>query len=140
MTELATRRSRRTLQPADPAMFTAHVEAALAAFAADVSYAVNMARAATVIGRKRAVWQARKELRAAEARAHAECRDTEPFDCHAVAACGTGDCKFAVGEHATLTVAASGGAGVRPQATPDGLHETYSLEEAVNALADSRTA
>lgn len=45
----------------DPAAHTQLVEAALTAFARDVSYAVSMARAAGVIRHKRAVWAARKQ-------------------------------------------------------------------------------
>lgn len=46
--------------PAEPD-FSQLVDAALTAFARDVSYAVSMARAAGVIRHKRAVWAARKQ-------------------------------------------------------------------------------
>ncbi len=110
------------------------VDRALAAFATDVSYAVAMASAATAIDRKRRVWQARKEVRAAQAVAHAECESTEPFTCHAVSACGTGDCKFAHGEHGRLLRVARAGTARRPQAP----HELYSIEDAVDALVERR--
>lgn len=135
MTEALASRPRRD-RPTDPAVFAAAVDTALAAFGTDVSYAVAMARAAVVIGRKRRVWQARKDLREAEARAHAECAATGPFDCHAESPCGTGDCKFATGEHAALAVTAPGPT-VRPQASN---RRTYSLEPAVAALADRHAA
>ncbi len=115
--------------------FRAVVEAALGAFTADVSYAVAMARAAVVIGRKRAVWAARKELRLAQAQAAAECERTAAFHCHATSACGTGDCKFATGEHAQLAVPAPDGPARRPQHP----HTGYSLDAAVAALADRRS-
>ncbi len=120
--------------PVDPDTFAAVVEQALAAFTVDVSYAVAMARAAVVISTKRRVWSARRELREAEARAHAECVATGPFDCHAQSPCGVGDCKFARGEHAAITAPAAPGTTVRPQRGAG----TYSLEPAVTALADRR--
>lgn len=113
----------------------AAVDRALAAFATDVSYAVAMAGAATAIDRKRRVWQARKELRAAEAAAHTECAGTEAFTCHAVSACGTGDCKFAHGEYGRLVTGARTGPSRRAQAP----HEYYSIEDAVDALVQRRT-
>lgn len=47
--------------PVDVTRFQSEVDAALEAFAVDVSYAVAMARAAVTITRKRAVWQARRD-------------------------------------------------------------------------------
>ncbi len=47
--------------PVDVTPFRRDVDAAIAAFAEDVSYAVAMARAAVTITRKRAVWQQRRE-------------------------------------------------------------------------------
>lgn len=120
-------------EPGGPDL-SAAVNRALAAFATDVSYAVAMASAATAIDRKRRVWQARKELRAAEAAAHTECATTEPFTCHAVSACGTGDCKFAHGDYGRLVRGARGGPSRRPQAP----HDYYSIEDAVDALVERR--
>ncbi len=134
MTAPAVRRAPRRARPVDVSAFADQVAAALAAFGTDVSYAVSMARAAVVIDRKRRVWQARKDLRDAEAAAHAECATTEAFDCHAVAPCGTGDCKFATGEHAGLHAPAAGDT-ARPQRANTG---GYSLDAAVNTLADQR--
>src|SRR5947207_4145519 len=138
MAELTTPTTRRTRrgQPADLGAFTGQVDAALHAFAEDVCYAVAMARAAVVSDRKRRVWQARKDLRDAETRAHTECRDTGEFDCHAESPCGTGDCKFATGDHAHLAVPAPGRT-ARPQRSNP---TTYSLEPAVAALADRGAA
>lgn len=121
---------------ADGPDFRAAVDRALAAFATDVSYAVAMASAAVAIDHKRRVWQARKELRAAEIAAHLECESTEPFTCHAVSACGTGDCKFAHGDHGRLIRVASPGPSHRPQAP----YESYSIEGAVELLVERRAA
>ena len=126
----------RTRAPADLAAFTGHVQAARAAFGNDVSYAVAIARAAVTITRKRAIWSARRELRAAHTDARVECAATAAFTCTALAACGVGDCKFARGDLARLTVAATVGPHHRPQAHSIG--GDYSLEEAVNALAALR--
>lgn len=135
MTQTMARRASRGARPsADLDTFNDAIHGALAAFAQDVSYAVAMARAAVTITRKREILTARRELRAAEARARAECEVTQPFTCHAISACGTGDCKFAEGEHAQLLRAAPGGSASRPQHP----YEGYSLDEAVAALVDRR--
>lgn len=65
MTELTiTRRApRRSRIPVDVDCFSDDVDAALAAFHKDVTYAVAMARSAVSIGRKREVWSARKQQR-----------------------------------------------------------------------------
>ncbi len=141
MTELAQpvaspRRASRRGQPVDLILFADQVDAALLAFATDVSFAVEMARAAVTIDRKRRTWQARKDLRAAETAAQRECRDTGAFHCHAESACGTGDCKFATGEHAALTGSAPG---TIPRPQPSNV-TGYSLEPAVSALAERRAA
>lgn len=129
MTTVATRK--RTTPTVDVSAFVDQVEIALAAFAADESYAVAMARAAVVIGRKRAVWQARRTLRAAEAHAKTECAELT-FDCHAASPCGTGDCKFAEGELCAVEITAQPGTAVRPQRRSAG---PYDREHAVTVLA-----
>lgn len=58
------RRPRRGVVPIDITAFHHAVDAAMEAFQADVSYAVQMARAAVTITRKREVWQARRDARA----------------------------------------------------------------------------
>lgn len=58
------RRTRSRVNPVDVNTFRPMVEQAMAAFEADVSYAVHMARAAVTIVRKREVWQARREAKA----------------------------------------------------------------------------
>lgn len=58
-----TRRAPRRTRPVDVASFADDVNAALTAFTHDVSYAVLMARSAVTIGRKRDVWQSRKDQR-----------------------------------------------------------------------------
>lgn len=59
------RRTRSRINPVDVTHFTPVVNQAMNAFAADVSYAVHMARAATTIVRKREVWQARRDAQGA---------------------------------------------------------------------------
>lgn len=67
MTVSAYKRGHRRGYPAvDVAVFRPHIDAAMEAFQADVSYAVLMARAAVTIVRKREVWHARREARAAQ--------------------------------------------------------------------------
>ena len=67
MTEtLMGRRARRGVLPVDVAQFAVHIESALDAFGNDVAYAVSMARSAVVIDRKRAMWQARRDLKATQ--------------------------------------------------------------------------
>lgn len=55
---MVTRRPRKQSQPVDVAPFRPQIEEAIRAFQADVSYAVEMARAAVTITRKR---QARQQ-------------------------------------------------------------------------------
>ncbi len=62
MTSPATTRTRRRYT-VDVARFRPQIDQAMAAFQEDVSYAVQMARAAVTINRKREVWQARREAR-----------------------------------------------------------------------------
>lgn len=61
----AMRRSRNRIVPVDVTGFRNAVDQAMDAFAADVSYAVLMARAAVTITRKRQVWQQRRNDRLA---------------------------------------------------------------------------
>lgn len=61
--EPAPRRNPRRTRPVEVASFTGDVDEALHAFATDVSYAVQMARCAVTIGRKRDVWAARRDQR-----------------------------------------------------------------------------
>lgn len=61
----ALRRTRNRINPVDVAHFRPQIDTALVAFQADVSYAVLMAKAAVTIVRKREVWQARRDARAA---------------------------------------------------------------------------
>ncbi len=51
---------RRARVAVDPSHFAPDVADAMKAFANDVSYAVQMARAAVAIGHKRQAWQARR--------------------------------------------------------------------------------
>ncbi len=62
----AIRRSRRNHAPVDVTAFQRQIEQAMDAFAEDVSYAVQMARSAVTIVRKREVWQARRDARERE--------------------------------------------------------------------------
>lgn len=59
----ALRRSRTRINPVDVSSFRPQIDQAMEAFQADVSYAVQMARAAVTIVRKREVWQARRDAR-----------------------------------------------------------------------------
>lgn len=59
----ALRRPRSRVNPVDTASFRPQIDQAMEAFLADVSYAVQMARAAVSIVRKREVWQARRDAR-----------------------------------------------------------------------------
>ena len=54
---------RRGYTAVDVAVFSHQIDQAMAAFQADVSYAVQMARAAVTIARKREVWQQRRDAR-----------------------------------------------------------------------------
>ncbi len=63
MTQALTRRNRPRPGPVDVSTFRPQIDQAMAAFQADVSYAVSMARAAVTIVRKREVWQARRDSR-----------------------------------------------------------------------------
>lgn len=103
----------------------------------DVSYAVLMARAAVTIDRKRAAWQVRKDLREAEQRAHTECRRTPQFTCRTASPCGTGDCKFALGDMALLDVPDCDGRSERPQ---HNVHGPYSIDAAVAPLLELRNS
>lgn len=58
------RRPRRAATPHDIHRFHPDIDQAMEAFRADVSYAVQMARAAVTIVKKREVWQARRDARA----------------------------------------------------------------------------
>lgn len=55
------RRTNRRSRPVDAASFSTRVDTALTAFATDVNYAVQMARAAVTIGRKRELWLQRRQ-------------------------------------------------------------------------------
>jgi hypothetical protein len=92
-----------------PPVLPGQIERALAAFAADFSYAASMANAAVVLLRKRHAGVQRTALRDASAAAVALCASQEgAFRCAAAAPCGTGDCRLARGVLAGLPVPASG--------------------------------
>lgn len=67
MTQALTRRPRKRLSPVDVSAFDHTITQAMEAFRNDVSYAVEMARSAVNIVKKREVWQARRDARAEEA-------------------------------------------------------------------------
>lgn len=67
MTQVILRRPRKRLNPVDVSAFTHQIDQAMEAFSNDVSYAVEMARSAVNIVRKREVWQARRDAREREA-------------------------------------------------------------------------
>lgn len=74
------------------------------AFSSDVSYAVAIAKQASALQKKRAVWSLRMELRAAEKQARAQCAASAPFSCKVQSPCGTGDCLFSSGDLSKLVV------------------------------------
>ncbi len=63
MTQAVRRTRPRAAVPVDVRRFRAQIDQAMTAFEQDVSYAVQMARAAVTIARKREVWQARRDAR-----------------------------------------------------------------------------
>lgn len=136
MVDKTTKGRTRRKRSVDVGSFAHEIEAALTVFTVDVSYAVSMARAAVTIETKRQSWLARKELRAAEAAAHAECAQ-HVFECHAESPCGTGDCKFAQGEMALIRTGVTSGCTSRPQTSNCG---PYALDAAVPALLAQRSS
>jgi hypothetical protein len=90
------------LQPPVP---PGDIEAALAAFTSDHSYAALMAAAAVALLRKRHQTSLRAQLREASSDAVASCARLDGrFQCAAAAPCGTGDCRLARGVLAGLAV------------------------------------
>lgn len=67
MTQAIVRRPRKRLNPVDVSAFNYQVDQAMEAFQHDVSYAVEMARSAVNIVRKREVWQTRRSARQEQA-------------------------------------------------------------------------
>jgi len=132
------RRNPRRSRPVDVSHFATDIDNALRAFTDDVTYAVAMARSAVTIVRKRGVWQARRDARAAESAAHAECRNAKPFTCLALSPCGTGDCKYAQGEMTLLDIPDADGPTARPQASRAGRYSIESVVEPLIALRASR--
>jgi len=117
--------------------FAAVRNQALMAFGEDPAYAVSMAKQANTILNKRAVWQLRLELREAEAKARTLCNASGSFVCRATTPCGTGDCKFAVGDLTLLEVDDPTGDTRRPQRSQAG---PYSLESALPSLKALRSS
>lgn len=127
----------------DTTPFAALMAEALEAYATDASYAVEMAHRAVGVVQKRALWQARSQLRAAEATARSRCEAADAFVCSSPAGspCGVGPaCRFSPPELRSLAVPTPdrpvrGSVSTRPQPGPDGAHGDYALEAAVRPLA-----
>lgn len=138
-------------RPPEPDLtpFEPIVQAALRAFALDSSYAVEMATRAVIIIEKRATWDSRKVVRAAEVAARQACSDGEAFVCSNTAPCGVGTlCRYSTGALRKLELPDGqqlrpnrGGRAVqRPQLGPAG-EVTYSdAELAVVPHRDQREA
>lgn len=135
--------------PQDPdcSPFAELMAEALRAFATDVEYATAMAARASVVLVRRQVWQARTDVRQAEAAAVARCRAAGSFTCDAdTLVCGIGSCRWATPELATVVVMTTaegrtaGRPRRRPQLTSSGEPATTCAELAVRPLLDLQTA
>ena len=73
------------------------IHQALFAFRMDSNYAISMMRQAMNITKKRETWQVRLELRDADRAARKACSE-QTFVCKVRTPCGTGDCRFSVGD------------------------------------------
>lgn len=129
------RHTTRQFQRSNVGEFDEVVEAAKEAFGTDPAYAIAVMRSANSTVSKRLTFEIKTDLERAEADAHRRCEAVPKFFCRAKAPCGTGDCRFAEGEMAQITVKDSRGLAFRPQ-----LHSlgSYSLEDAVIPLRELR--
>ncbi len=116
--------------------FKVFVQESSRAFGQDAVYGVQMMRAANVIIRKRLVWKVKKDLREAEKQAVARCKHTEAFVCDNKQSCGTGQCKFAVGDLALIKTESVNGHVKRPQEWASG---PYNLEDVFEELLKIRS-
>ena len=119
---------------ADIAAYVPVVDQALRAFSSDVSYAVGMVRQATTIQSKREVWAIRSELRDAESSARKLCAQ-DGAGCLLQTPCGVGQCRFAQGDLAEITVPESGLVAGKPK--PGG-GVGYEVDSAIAALRAHR--
>jgi hypothetical protein len=110
---------------------------ALRAYALDESYAVAVSRQAITVQNKRRVWQARLELRAAEASARQQCVTSDARVCAVGSPCGTGECPFAASEMASLLCEARSGKTTRPIPSA---YDHYTIESAVRPFLARQAA
>ncbi|KQX68820.1 hypothetical protein [Angustibacter sp. Root456] len=94
-------------RPVDPAVYADVMAAALVAYRVDVGYAVAMASRASVIIRKRLVYEVRAQIREAVTGAIQECSCRPQFRCDVPEACGLGSCPFASPDFADVTTPAT---------------------------------
>jgi len=123
----------RASREVDTSRFESLMEEALRAYGVDESYAVAMARQAITVQNKRRVWQARLELRQAEASARSQCQDSDARFCAVNAPCGTGECPFASAELREIVTDSRAGKTTRPIPA---LYDQYTIESAVRPFLD----
>lgn len=121
------------------------VQEFLRAAALDPSYAISMCEAATTIESKRASWDARHDLRAADDAARSVCAASQLTSCEILNPCGTGPrCPFAPAEFRTIDVHPEGprlpaARKERPQPRR-GPGMRYTVESALTTLVAQRAA
>lgn len=126
--------------------FRETIAAALAAFAVDPVYAVEMADRARQICHKRLAWACRSEVRKAEDEAMKACAAAEAFVCtNTGPVCGVGPgCPFATLEMSGIILDGTAGTRAttaprtRPQPWQDGSHGLSNAELAVPTLIELR--
>lgn len=125
----------------DTSKFEGVMAEAMKAYSLDPDLACQMARNASAILRKRAVWNLRTRLRDESAAAVVACAKEPAFLCENSSACGVGPlCKFSSETLALIQVGPKPGKGTRPQPHADGpSYDTeYSLAELVRQHEASR--
>ncbi len=111
---------------------------ALEAFSSDASYAVAVVTAARNLKEKGANKQLKADVQHAEASARHLCEQAEPFICMTQSPCGTGSCKYAVGEFALISNPRCKGTTSRPQQFATG--GSYSSESVLFSLTELRNS
>lgn len=107
---------------------------ALHAFGMDVSYALAMIRQARIIQNKRDLWATRKALKQAERQSQARCAfSPKDSPCEERGPCGTGTCRFAMGELKAFHAHESVGEHTRPIPSR---YPTYDPERSVLSLKE----
>jgi len=123
----------------DTAPFENIIQESLRAYRQDPTYAVDMAKQAVAIKKKRAVWKLRLEIRKAETEAREQCSKAPMFLCKNRGPCGTGEgCLFAKGDLSRLEserLDPEAKANSRPQPS---IFPKYNTEQVVKALQELR--